>query len=127
MDTTLVGRVLEVSDASDPRSGVFDVEIGFDAGDLSLRSGMVAQASIAMDVTAPMVFLPPEALVDAVGREGAVFVVEGDIARRVEVRIVALTADQVGVSADAVEGARVVTAGAAYLRDGDRVAPVDSL
>lgn len=125
-DTTLMGQVLQVSDAADPRSGAFDVEIGFDAGGLRLRSGMVAQASIAMDGTAPVVFLPPEALVDAVGREGAVFVVEGDIARRIGVRIVALTADRVGVSADGVEGARVVTAGAAYLRDGDRVVLVDS-
>ena len=102
------------------------MEIGFDAGDLRLRSGMVARVSIAMDDAAPMVLLPPVALVDAVGTEGAVFVVDGDTARRVVVRIVALTADEVGVSAEALEGARVVTAGAAYLRDGDRVVLVDS-
>lgn len=117
----LTGRVREIADAADPRSGTFDVEIALSGADGRLRSGMVAQVRIMPSESEELSFLPVKALIDADGSEAAVFVVEGDRVHRRPVRVVRIGAGSIGVSAPGLEGATVVTDGAAYLRDGDRV------
>lgn len=119
------GRVSEISDAADPRSGTFEVEVTL-LSDAPLRSGMVAEVVIELTDADALVYLPPQSLVDADGMEGSVFVIEDGVARRRDVRVVTIGVDQIGVDGDDLDGARVVTAGAAYLRDGDRVALVAS-
>jgi RND family efflux transporter MFP subunit len=124
------GRVVEVADAADPRSGTFEVEVEVDleieagGAETRLRSGMIAEVELELEDDGSRVTLPLHAVVDAQGRTGAVFVVQGDRAVRREVRIVEIGADGVGVEGRDLVGARVVTAGAAYLRDGDLIAPV---
>lgn len=125
------GRVVEVADAADPRSGTFEVEVELQPASnglaaTRLRSGMVAEVELALEGADARVHLPLHAVVDAEGRQGAVFVVEGDRAHRREVRIVEIRGDGVAVEGEGLVGARVVTSGATYLHDGDAVSIVAS-
>lgn len=117
----VAGRVSEISDAADPRSGTFEVEVTVRAADGRLRSGMVATVAVVPSEAEELVFLPTQALVDTDGREAAVFVMEGDRVRRHPVRVVRIGPESVGVRAPDLDGATIVTDGAAYLRDGARV------
>jgi len=121
---SIAGTVSKISDAADPRSGTFEVEIALQADAASVRSGMVATVEMELGAARALVYLPPVAIVDADGTAGAVFLVENGTARRHGVRIVVIGNDLIGVAPEGLDGARVVTAGAAYLRDGDRVTPV---
>jgi membrane fusion protein, multidrug efflux system len=118
---TLPGRVTQISDAADPRSGTFEVEITMEGGGGRLRSGMVAQVAIAISDPDELSFLPLQALIDVEGLEGAVFVLEDGLVRRHPVSVVRIGAESVGVRAPELVGATIVTDGAANLRDGDQV------
>lgn len=117
----LAGRVSEISDAADQRSGTFDVEVTVIGAAGRLRSGMMATVAIVPSEAEELTFLPTQALIDTDGRDAAVFVVEGGRVRRHPVEVVRIGAESVGVRAPGLEGATVVTDGAAYLRDGERV------
>ena len=118
---TLTGTVGEIADAADSRSGTFEVEIGLNAHESTLRTGMIAQVEIRVSQPTDIVYLSPQALVDPDGLDAAVFVLEGDTVRRHPVRVLRIGAEKIGVDAPGLDGAFVVTDGAAYLRDGDRV------
>jgi RND family efflux transporter MFP subunit len=118
---TLRGTVREIADAADPASGTFDVEVAVDGPGADLRSGMVAQVWIRLSRVERLAWIPHRALVGAEGRRAAVFLVEDGRARRRPVEVVRLEARAAGVRAEAVEGHRIVTDGAAWLRDGHPV------
>jgi len=120
-DEAIPGRVTEIADAADPRTGTFAVEVSFAAPDSRIRSGMVARVTITPSESEPLSFLPSQSLVDTDGLDAAVFVVTGDRVRREPVRVVRIEVESIGVFAPALEGETVVTDGAAYLRDGDRI------
>lgn len=117
----IAGRVIEIANAADPRTGTFEVEVALAGAQERLRSGMVARVSIIPSDPVRLVFVPPRALVDTNGLDAAVFVVEGDRVRLHPVRVVRIGAERVGIRAPDLVGATIVTDGAAYLRDGDLV------
>ena len=117
----LPGRVTEIADAADSRTGTFEVEITVTGVDPRLRSGMVARVTISPSLTESLAFLPSQSIIDTDGLDAAVFVMNGDRVRRQSVRVVRIGVDGIGVSAPGLEGEIVVSDGAAYLRDGDRV------
>jgi multidrug efflux pump subunit AcrA (membrane-fusion protein) len=66
--------------------------------------------------------VPPLALLDARADQGVVFVVdEGNIARRRAVRTAGISQAGVLVIEGLAPGERVISAGAAYVRDGEPV------
>ena len=117
----LAGVVTEIADAADPRSGTFEVEIRIANPDARIRSGMIARVEIELSEPVELAYLPMHALVDADGLTAAVFILDGETAKRRAVRVVRLGAATVGVEASGLAGATVITDGAAYLADGDRV------
>lgn len=114
-------RVTQIANAADPRTGTFQVEVTFTGQDERLRSGMVASVSIIPSDQVRLIFVPARALVDTQGLNAAVFIVEGDRARLHPVRVVRIEAERVGIRASDLVGETIVTDGAAYLRDGDRI------
>ena len=118
----LAAAVAEVSRAAGHGTGTYQVELRVDpAGlDAPLLSGLTAKVEIARRVSAAGA-VPLCAVVDGDGERGAVFTVQGGVARRVPVRIAFLQGDR-AVLAGGLEGIdRVVAEGAARLADGDRV------
>ena len=121
----LAARVGEIARAAGRGTGTFQVEIALDpAPGLSLLTGLTAKVEIARSVPAAGA-VPLGAVVDGDGERGAVFTVDGGVARRMPVRIAFLRGDR-AVLADGVQGVeRVVSEGAPRLADGTRVRVVE--
>jgi RND family efflux transporter MFP subunit len=128
---SLTGHVTRVGQAADSRTGAVTIEIEV-AARPELRSGQIATARIATRTaaTASSGFsrIPAEAVLEASGAKAAVLLLEngpkGAWARRAPVRFGGFDGDDALV-AGLADGARVITAGAGFVSDGDRVAVTD--
>lgn len=120
-DEPISARVTEIANAADPRTGTFEIEVTLTGQDERLRSGMVARVSIIPSDPVRLIFVPTRSLVETEGLDAAVFVVDGDRARLHPVRVARIEAERVGIRASDLVGETIVTDGAAYLRDGDRI------
>jgi RND family efflux transporter MFP subunit len=123
------GRVVLIASASNPATGAFDVEVQLEQTD-GLRSGAVAVAAIeATEETAAAgaLAVPLLALLDARADQGVVYVVGEDaIARRRAIRTAGVVGDEVMVVEGLAAGERVVSRGAAFVRDGAAVTVADA-
>jgi RND family efflux transporter MFP subunit len=116
-------RVIEVSSAADPQTGTYEVKLAIDPQGLRFVQGLVAKIALPGESgVAALPVVPVESLLEADGAHAIVYLVnEGDVARRVEVRLGQWVGTRVEVLEGVAEGDRVVTEGAAYLRDGEAV------
>lgn len=116
--------VTEVSAAADIRNGLFPVQAKLDPVPADpLASGLVAKIRIdpASRRAATLTYLPIAALVEGRRDRASVFTIEGDRAKRRDVRIAFITGDSVALREGLAIGESVITEGALYLQDGDRV------
>lgn len=120
---TLSGHVREVGGAAQLDNGLFPVEIQLDPTDTALVAGLVAQVSIqpAAASKSSLWYIPTGAVVAGVGRQASVFVLQGDIAKKRAVQVAFFIRDQVAVSDGLAADEQVVTDGALYLSDGEKV------
>lgn len=125
LPTVVPGRVSRVGERAGPQTGAVDVEIEL-LGAHPLRSGQMATAEIAVGAapTSPMSRVPAEAILEADGKRAFVFVVEKDVARRRAVAFGGFDGDDALVSG-LPAGARVITAGAGFVGEGEKVQVVD--
>jgi RND family efflux transporter MFP subunit len=114
------GTVTEVAAQATPGTGTFAVEVALPAAQ-GLQSGLVGQVEITAREGAPVTLVPVEAIVEADGDSGAVFVLDGTRVRRRQVQIGFLDGARVGVSGGLEGAMTVVVEGAAWLADGDSV------
>jgi RND family efflux transporter MFP subunit len=123
-DATLNGKVTEVASGSDPASGMFGIEVTLDSTSLPLKSGLVAKLSIvpASANSGSRVYVPIGSIVEGNGNRASVFVLENDVAKRREVDVAFIADETVALTSGVEAGASVVTDGALYLEDGERVA-----
>lgn len=123
----LTGRVTRIGQQAGARTGAVDVEIELGAVP-GLRSGQIATAEITAaspaGATEQMVRIPAEAILEAQGASAHVFLIEGDVARRRPVRFGGFDGDDALV-AGLPAGARIATAGAGFIGDGDKVRVID--
>jgi membrane fusion protein, multidrug efflux system len=124
---TFAARVSEIAAAAASGTGTYEVELALDARGRALASGLVGRAEIAVAGQARLALVPIEAIVEADGDSGTVYVVARDgagreRARRVPVSIAFVRGAHAAVRAGLDGAASVVTDGAAYLEDGARVA-----
>ncbi|KQY27654.1 transporter [Caulobacter sp. Root487D2Y] len=127
----LAGRVTRVGQSADARTGAVTVEIEV-AARPELRSGQIATARLASRVAATtnagFARIPAEAVLEASGGKAAVLRLDGAKgemrARRTPVQFGGFDGDDALV-AGLPDGARVITAGAGFVSDGDRVTVTD--
>jgi multidrug efflux system membrane fusion protein len=121
----LSGRVIERGSAADPASGLFPIEIALDATSLSMASGLVARITLspASASEGERVYVPVAAIVEGDGKRASVFVLDGDRARRREVEVAFIDGTGVALTSGLQAGESVVTDGALYIEDGERVQP----
>lgn len=119
----LPGTLIEIAGAAEEASGLFPVEVRFDGVPVQLASGLVAKLSLTPDWsrTRELTYVPIGALVEGDGDRASVFVVEGTQARRQPVRVAFITAERVALAEGVERGETVVTDGALYLEDGERI------
>lgn len=120
----LEGKVARISPVSAGAAGVFEVEVAIDdAG--GLRNGEVAEVAIATEADSDAVAsyrIPALSLIDARADQGVVYVIdETGTARRRAVETGGVDGGGVIILAGLEPGDRVVSRGAALIRDGDPV------
>ncbi len=125
LPTVVPGRVSRVGERAGPQTGAVDVEIEL-LGAHPLRSGQMATAQISVGAapTTAMSRAPAEAILEADGKRAFVFVVENNVARRRAVAFGGFDGDDALVSG-LPAGARVITAGAGFIADGEKIQVVD--
>jgi membrane fusion protein, multidrug efflux system len=118
----MTGSVVEVASAADPKSGMFPIEVVFDAPPPRLVSGLVARLSLAPESSAPrLTYVPMAALVEGEGDRASVFVLGDGKAMKREVRVAFITADSIALESGLAAGEPVITDGALYLESGESV------
>jgi RND family efflux transporter MFP subunit len=120
---TFSAEVTQIASAADPGTGLFAIEALIAPAARTLASGLVGRVSLAPgngEDTLP--HAPIGAVLEGDGDRAAVFIAEGDVARRREIRIAFIAADSVAVREGLAVGERLITDGAPYLDDGDRIA-----
>jgi RND family efflux transporter MFP subunit len=123
-DQALRAHVTQIASMATPGVGTFPVELTVDdPAARTLPSGLTIKARIAHQ-EADAARVPVSALVEGRGRNASVYVVQGDKAKRVPVRVQRLSGDHALLAAD--EGlVSVVVSGASMLHDGALVRVVD--
>jgi len=116
------GQVSEIAAAADPQSGLFEVEIHLNAPTMRLYSGFIASANIHSKQSEALAFLPVESMVSANGRNVELFIINNKRqAEKRQAQLAFILGDQIAIRAGLEEGEKVVSNGAAYLRNGDSV------
>jgi RND family efflux transporter MFP subunit len=114
------GRLRELSPVADPASRTYAARISVPGADAALGIGMTAELRVRAAADA-LPQIPLSALFHRDGKP-AVWVLEGERVRLVEVTPGVVSGNSVTIAAGLQAGQRVVTAGVSRLEDGQRVA-----
>ena len=122
------GRVSRIGELAGPRTGAVEIEIEL-TGAQDLLSGQAVNVSVAASPSRGSqsgIRLPAEAILEATGQRAQVMIVEPGtgLARRRGVAFNGFDGDDALV-AGLAPGARVITAGAGFVGDGEKVTVVD--
>jgi multidrug efflux system membrane fusion protein len=118
----MTGTVVEVASAAEEHTGMFPIEVRFDAPPPRLVSGLVARLRLAPQSSAPpLTYVPMAALVEGDGDRASVFVLDGNKAQKRDVRVAFITADSIALESGLNAGEPVITDGALYLENGEAV------
>ncbi|TSA25660.1 MAG: efflux RND transporter periplasmic adaptor subunit [Bacteroidetes bacterium] len=112
--------VSETGKSADPYTGTYEVELTIKPVLLELASGFVAQAEILPPQSDSCLMVPVDALVEAEGNSGYLFVARDSVAEKRKVTIRRVEG-MVCVTSGLDKGERVVMEGAPYLSDGDKI------
>ncbi|MFN7982233.1 MAG: efflux RND transporter periplasmic adaptor subunit [Vicinamibacterales bacterium] len=117
---TFEGRIAQVAPVLDPATRTAQIEIEVPNREFRLKPGMYAKVSFVVERRANTLVVPANAVVDLNGKKG-VFLPQENTARFKPVSLGMTHPDLVEVTEGLDEGARVVSTGAAALREGDRI------
>ena len=124
-DTKLDGKVTEIASAADRASGMFGIEVAIDdRAELPLKSGLVAKLTIVPSSASSgsRVYVPIGAIVEGAGRSARLFVLDKDRARSRDIEVAFIEGGIVALANGVDAGEQVITDGALYVEDGERVA-----
>jgi membrane fusion protein, multidrug efflux system len=124
------GRVSRIDSAADPQTGTFEAEIDVAQEGMRFARGLVAKVELTLsDIgrAASSTVVPVTALVEADGPAATVYVVDehASVARRRAIEVGPIAGESVVVHRGLAPGERVITDGAAWLREGTPVRLVD--
>lgn len=115
------GRIAHVAPVLDPATRTAQIEVEVQNSSFRLKPGMYAKVDFVVEHKENTLVLPANAIVDMNGSKGVFLPDEGDVARFKPISIGMSQPDVVEVMDGLAEGTRVVTTGAAALREGDRI------
>ena len=119
----IAGTIAEIAGAADERTGLFPIEVRFDSVPVSLASGLVAKLNLSPSSsrTHRLTYVPIASVVEGDGDRASVFIVSGDHVKRRSVRVAFIAPQSVAIADGVQPGERVVTDGALYLQDDERI------
>lgn len=117
----LQGRVLRKQRSLQAFSGALTAEIKVLPGNLPLASGLFGRVSIPLSTGKSVYRLPYEALIEADGNEGFVFVPKGEGVEKRTVEVVSLQNNEVWVRSGLEGVSRVLVGNAPFLNEQSRI------
>jgi RND family efflux transporter MFP subunit len=119
----IAGSLAEIAGASDSRSGLFPIEVRFDSVPVALASGLVAKLTLHSSASRErqLTYVPIGAVVEGNGDRASVYIVDGERAKRRNVRVAFIGPQAIALDDGVKPGERVVTDGALYLQDDERI------
>ena len=112
----------QVSQMADPYTGTYPVELLVRGKGYRLASGFVAAVDIIPSHLSSFIFVPVGSVVEANGDQGYIFcITDSSRVRKIRIKIENLTDSLTAVSGIPPDISEVVSGGAAYLRDGEKV------
>ena len=114
----LAGTVSELPAGANPATGLYEVELTIEEDGLPLLTGLIGRAEISPRNQSRLPAIPIEALMDADADRGYAYVVEEGLVEKRRLKLGPILGTKVVVLEGLSPGEDVVTAGAAYLRDG---------
>lgn len=114
-------EVTELGSIADPVTGTYETELLIPEAHPQFRTGFFCRAEILPNRLNRSLVLPVEAIQDASDNHAVVFLLEDGRAKKRQIRTGKILEDEVVVLDGLVEGDRVITDGARYLKDGDEV------
>jgi RND family efflux transporter MFP subunit len=121
------GQVSNISSAADSGTGTFTIEVQVSPGGVRFVQGLVAKVALTPQGTGEVEVIPVQALLEANDKEAGVFVLDeaAHDVHRVSIQIGRMNGGQIEVLSGLKEGAQVVTDGAAFLENGEKVRVVN--
>jgi membrane fusion protein (multidrug efflux system) len=122
-DEKFGGRIARVSPVLDPATRTAQIEVEIDNPQFRLKPGMYARVSFTVEHHPNTLVVPANALVDVEGQHG-VFLPDGpakDVAKFHPIEVGLMSEELVEVASGLTEGDRIVSTGAAALREGDKI------
>jgi len=112
----------QVGEISNPLTGTYEVEMTLEKTGYRLASGFVTGVEIFPSKNETFIMIPVEAIVEADGQGGYVFsLTELMTVKKIKIEIVTIIGSKAAIRGN-LDGIReVVSEGAAYLRDGEKV------
>jgi RND family efflux transporter MFP subunit len=116
------GFVDQIGEMANPMTGTYEVELSLQQTDYRLASGFVAGVDLYSNSADSLRVVPVESVVEADGNQGYVFVLNNnDIAEKVKVELMNVIGPDIAVRGIPDEHKDVVSGGAAYLHDREKV------
>jgi len=122
-DIKFPAQISEIAETTDPMSGTFEVELNVSQGKYKLVSGFVAKVTIFPSIKQNYKIIPIEALVEGEGKNGFVYILSDtqNQVKKKPIEIAMIVEKEIAVAAGLKNIDRVVTEGAAYLKEGSIV------
>lgn len=118
---TFTGVVSDKSSLTNALSGTFDIELSFDPGPQTLAAGMTSKVTIFPKTKGDLLMIPIEALVKTDGKNGEVYIAENGKAKKIQIQIARLLGNKVTVASGLNGEEKVITTGAIYLEEGEKI------
>jgi membrane fusion protein, multidrug efflux system len=113
--------VADVPGMADPYTGAFGINIAISSPEKRLMAGFIGKATIITSRTGNYITVPPEAIVEANGREGSIYVYRSGKAYRAQVKIEEITDTGLLVTGNIKAGDSIITDGARFAGQGQQV------
>ncbi|NOU17807.1 MAG: efflux RND transporter periplasmic adaptor subunit [Bacteroidales bacterium] len=116
-------QVTQLAEVVDLLSGTFEIELSVKQGDTSFINGMVASIKINSSNTQRVSLIPPDAIAEANGNKGFVYVVNADntSAKKIPVTVAYIQDNEIAVYELLSKAGQVITKGAAFMEEGTRI------
>ena len=115
------GRISHMAPILDPATRTAQIEVEIANASFRLKPGMYAKVNFIVDKRENTLLVPSSAVVDFAGKRGVFLPAEGNLATFRPIEPGVTTSDLVEVVAGLGEGEKIITTGAAALREGDRI------
>jgi len=116
-----VGRIAHVAPVLDPATRTAQIEVEIENSAFRLKPGMYAKVSFVIEHKEKVLVVPANAVIDAQGKKGVYVPGDGNVAKFQPVTLGMADPTQVEITAGVTEGMRVISTGAAALREGDKI------